>query len=190
MSSKKHRIDWLVSIDDDDPTMKQKDITDYCVSKGITLHSSPGTGSKIEACNRDMDKAKADWDILLLISDDMECTRGHWDDYISTLLDPSKPTLLWAPDGLQGRICTLPIVTKAWYGIHNYIYHPDYLSLWADNEMTEVAEARGYMNRISAPLFSHRWVGKFHNDQLHRRNESLYNMDRDTYNRRKAAGFP
>ena len=57
-----------------------------------------------------------------------------------TELYPNTDGVLWFNDGNQGnRLNTLCILGKKYYERFNYIYHPDYTSLWADNEFMDVA---------------------------------------------------
>ena len=53
---------------------------------------------------------------------------------------PDTDGVLWFNDGFQGnRLNTLCILGKKYYERFNYIYHPDYISLYCDEEQTNVA---------------------------------------------------
>ncbi len=187
-------ITYLVSWDKDDPTMNGSviaqavDITD--------IISVPGTShSKIHACNRDMDKV-INWDIVVLISDDMIPQIEGWDEAIRqamTKYHPDTDGCLWFNDGYQDRICTLCIIGRKYYDRFGYIYHPDYHSLFCDNEFTEVARGLDKLTYFTTVLFSHEHFAnnpRVKRDALYDRNEALFNIDKQTYERRKAEGFP
>jgi hypothetical protein len=57
---------------------------------------------------------------------------------------PDTDGVLWFNDGYQGnRLNTLCILGKKYYDRFNYIYHPDYISVWCDNEFMDVANLLG-----------------------------------------------
>ncbi|MFK5283673.1 hypothetical protein ACI3PL_29270, partial [Lacticaseibacillus paracasei] len=52
--------------------------------------------------------------------------------------------VLHLPDGkIKHELCTYSIMGRAYFERFGYIYHPDYTSLWCDNEFTEVAQILG-----------------------------------------------
>jgi hypothetical protein len=83
-------IQYLISYDSDDETM-----TPEVIKQAESLHENvkliQGTSNnKIEACNRDIEKAD-DWDILILISDDMECKADGWDERLRNDMKVNYP---------------------------------------------------------------------------------------------------
>ena len=86
--------------------------------------------SKIEACNRGV--SLAEWDIVVLASDDMLCQVQGWDDIIRQDMEthfPDTDGCLWYPDGHQENLCTLAIMGRKTFDQRGYIYHPSYFSL-------------------------------------------------------------
>ena len=136
------------------------------------------------------------WDIVALISDDMIPQMDGWDAIIRQKMTDSYPDTdgcLWFNDGYQDRICTLNIMGKKYYDRFGYLYHPDYHSLFCDNEYTEVARGLGRMDYFEDCLFMHSHFAidpTVKRDKLYDRNEALFNIDKQTYERRKAQGFP
>lgn len=187
----RNNINYLVTVDSDDPTMSN--IENEINVNNVTI-SRGKSDSKIHACNRDM--IIGGWDIVVLMSDDMIPQVEGWDDIIRLDMDRFFPNLngtLWYNDGYQDRICTLCILGKKYYDHFGYIYHPDYHSLFVDNEFTEVAQYSGKMNYSPQVLFSHEHFANkpgVKRDSLYDRNEALFNLDKVTYERRKAEGFP
>ena len=101
--------------------------------------------TKIEACNADI--KDVDFDIVLLASDDMVPQVRGYDTIIKEAMEdyfPNTDGVLWFNDGYQSRAMnTLCILGKKYYDRFGYIYHPDYISLWCDNEFTVVANMLG-----------------------------------------------
>ena len=137
----------LVSVDDDDESMRQE------FNYPNTTIVSGKSKNKIDAINRDIDKFGGDWDILVNMSDDMVFTKKGFDDVIresfNVLPDYSEVIVadfnlcIHFPDGNRNDLITMAIMGREYYERFNYIYHPDYISLWCDNEMTDVAKILG-----------------------------------------------
>lgn len=180
-------IEFLISIDDDDVSMRDV-IKDNITSQTISGQSV----SKIHACNRDIDKAKTEWDILVLMSDDMICQSQCWDDIIRQRFETTLDKVVHYNDGYTAdKLCTMCIMGKDYYNRFGYIYNPEYISLWADNEYTEVAKLLGRYEYDPMILFKHEHPmnAKKPYDTLMRKNESFYHIDKKTYERRKQQGF-
>lgn len=191
MAKDNSRIQYLVSIDEDDTTMSPE-----VIEKALSLHENvvfyTGKGvSKIEACNRDIEKAKP-WQICLLISDDMKVGALNWDQRIIDDFNGNYDQCVWYFDGYQKSICTLSCVGKQYYDRFNYLYHPSYKSFFCDNEFTEVAQQQGKIKFIGIPIIKHQhpsWGGAVANDELYQRNDVFWAHDEENYYKRKANGF-
>lgn len=188
----------MMSIDNDDQvTLDNIELFDGCF---IDIDSSP---NKIHAINRNMDKAPY-WDIVVVMSDDMQCQVKGFDEVIrrgfenkhemisnishDTWYTPNLDQALWFFDGWQHNICTLVVMGRTRYEKFNYLYHPDYISLWCDNEWTDVNKP----TRIDTILFLHlhpAWKQGEPMDALYQRNEAYFQHDKATYEKRKAEGF-
>lgn len=189
------RVQILISCDVDDPTMGAGVVTDL-VALGPVKVVKGESKSKIHACNRDIELADP-WDIVVLVSDDMIPTAKGWDNvvrYQMTKHYPDTDGALWFHDGHQNRICTLSILGRKYFDRFGYLYHPDYVSLWCDNEFTEVAMRAGKMVFSSIVLFYHAhpmWTGERSKmDPLYQHNETFYHADKAVFDRRKAQNFP
>jgi hypothetical protein len=143
-----------------------------------------------------MNKAE-DYDVLILASDDMNPQFKGWDSIIRKQMRlhfKDGDGCLWFNDGHQNRICTLSILGKKYYERFGYIYHPSYVSLWCDNEFTEVAQSLGKLIYSPLVLFYHEhpmWTNdQSKNDELYKHNEGFYRLDQRNYQSRKQQGFP
>lgn len=196
-SAKPDRVHYLISYDLDDSTMS-KDVLDAAkdiAGKNITLvggHSD----NKIHACNRDVEDYNGDWDIILLASDDMIPQVRGWDTVIASAMLANFSDLdgvLWFNDGHQKNISTFCIHGRRYHERFNYIYHPSYISLWCDNEYTEVARNLNKLKYYPNVLFYHDhpiWTGNnARRDKLYNDNESFYNVDKKNYLARKRHNF-
>lgn len=175
----------LVSADSDDPTMQDAESSDkVTVMYGVSK-------SKIDAINRDL--PFNDWDILVNISDDMVFTCEGFDLEIIEAFGNNFDQFIHFPDGHTDiRLCSLSIIGRDYYERFGYIYHPDYVSLWCDNEALEVAQELGKWKYIDKLIFEHKhpaWTGAKADDLLIK-TQQYYRQDNRTYLRRKACGFP
>ena len=189
----RNNINYLISIDSDDPTMTPQVLDDAQNVSNVTIKSGK-SHSKIHACNRDME-TNTGWDIVILVSDDMVPQLDGWDEILRQSMTkhfPDTDGALWFNDGYQPRTCTLTVFGKAYYDRFGWLYHPDYHSLFCDNEQTEVGLSLGKLYYSEIVLFKHEHFANnstVKRDKLYDRNEALFNIDKQTYEIRKAKGF-
>jgi hypothetical protein len=188
------KIEYLISYDKDDSKMNQN-IIDQANSIGLNIKCVSGySKSKIHACNRDLEKAE-DWDIVVLVSDDMFVQVDGWDEIIRNKMKEfysDTDGCLWFWDGHQERICTFTIMGRKYFERFGYLYHPSYASLWCDNEFTEVAQGLGKIKYFKERIVEHVhpcWGKKMQVDDLYRLNESFYKADHEVYVKRKQKNF-
>lgn len=185
------RIQYLVSIDNDDETM-----TEYVINQAKAFHPNVvfykgDSKTKIEACNIDVEKANP-WNIILLVSDDMKVGLLNWDERIISDFNGNYDQCMWYYDGYQKQVCTLSCVGVDYYNRFNYLYHPSYKSFYCDNEFTEVAQANGKIRMIGIPIIKHMhpsWGAGVPHDALYQRNDTHWEFDEENYYKRKASGF-
>jgi hypothetical protein len=149
--------------------------------------------SKIHAINRDLnDGALPKWDILINMSDDMRWGTFGFDDIIMQHMPVNLDGFLHVPDDYaQERVCTTSIIGYRYYQRDMYVYHPDYYSMWCDDEATDVAKARGCYVLVPGVALEHLHYTnerKAVKDELYWRNDT-YNKDKVIYEQRKARGF-
>jgi hypothetical protein len=140
--SNEHEYKFIFSFDNDDEKMNNDEIKDFIFNLGINYEVHYGDNkNKIEAINANLENQN--FDILMLIADDMIPTRKNYDIIISDIFDV-------APKGLDSTVHFYTarwadlldiwcIMGKKYYDRFKYIYHPDYKSIFCDNEYTEVA---------------------------------------------------
>ena len=188
-------IQVLVSYDSDDPTMTSQIVKQAMGMTDNIAMISGESKNKIDACNRDVNDF-TDWDILVLMSDDMIPQVEEWDDIVRYDMKTQFPDLdgaLWYSDGYQDRICTMSIMGRKYYERFGYIYHPSYTSLFCDEEHTVVAQNLGKLFKSDTCLFRHEHpknTQRVSMDALYKRNEPYYHIDKAVYDERKLNNFP
>ena len=187
---------FLVSIDEDDEILNTKEVV-WELMRFPHLQIEVGeSNGKIHACNRDIESAVIkDWDILVLVSDDMVPIQKGYDMIIRKEFEKHFPDfdgVLHFNDGYQGeKLNTLCILGRKYYDRFGYIYHPSYKSLYCDNEFTDVSRMLGKVQYFSNTIIQHQhWVWGFGEmDSLYRHNEKFIQKDMDNYNKRKKMNF-
>lgn len=202
MASGLHKIEFLISMDEDDNTMNNDAIRkrlNTLIEGGVDLKYFYGNSTtKIQAINADMEKASDDWDLVFNGQDDMIPTAVGYDDVMLKRLFelfPDTDGAIWINDQYMGydENCTIVASGRKYYERFGYIYHPAYDSLFADNEYTEVGKALGKLIYIPDRIMKHDWIGKDQSlDPLIQRNESSekYSADKKVFEERKRLGFP
>ena len=152
-------------------------------------------GSKIEACNADIEKVDYPWDLIVLVSDDMVPEVRGYDDTIRSMATPDLDCIVWFNDGFQGnKLNTLSIYGRTRYEQFGSIYCPEYKSLFCDTELTDLCKGplkdktvynRTCIIRHRHPLLGHAVAF----DALYLRNQKYYEADLRTYIRRKTYEF-
>jgi hypothetical protein len=183
---------FIVTMDNDDKAMRigstRNRLDEY---KHLDYYYGPNK-TKIQAINANMDQAP-DFKILFLVSDDMVPQVRDFDRLIMKHMKKHFPDFFGAlhyNDGRVGKqVNTLSIMGKPLYDYFGYIYHPDYKSLWCDNEFHDVTKQMGKTQYIDKIIVKHEWPGA-NGDPLYRRNENLYTRDKKVYEKRANLGFP
>ena len=180
----------LVSIDEDDESMFGFSYPDdnVFIVRGTSKN-------KIDAINRDMDIFEG-WDILINTSDDMVFEIKGFDNIIRQDFKGNYDQVLHYSDGNQhSNIMTMSIIGVDYYNRFNYIYHPDYKSLWCDCEATEVAHLLGkyeYMGDKKV-LFTHRhpaWgLAEYDQQYLQTESKEFWNHDKELFQLRKSNNY-
>lgn len=193
------RVHYLFSLDEDDPmlTANAKVIAASGIaSERYTVVVGRSAG-KIHAVNRDIATFSKEWRSVLVASDDMHATDA-WDVWACSAMrefHPDGDGMVWFFDGHQQDICTIPLLGRAYYDRHGYIYNPIYRSVFADDEQTHQAKALGRLTVLEHVIMRHdhpAWNSGLKPDDLYRRNETkaIWDADHATYKDRLAAGFP
>ena len=204
-------IHFVISCDEDDKEMnnpqtinefeKRRNVkvifneNKILVNNNGTIQKSNFT-TKIAAINSGV--KDQNFDICLLASADMFPEMKGYDSIIVHDMKkhfPDTDGVLWYNDAYQGnKLNTLCIFGKKYYDRFNYIYNPLYLSLYCDNEFTEVSKILDKTVYIDKIIIRHNhWSIKndksFNRDKVDEKNDVFTGYDQMTFEQRKAKNF-
>lgn len=176
----------ICTSDVDDSSMLNDNVRDRIKFYHSTKIFYGVSKSKVDAINRNVGLADNDWGILINLSDDMPVVKKGFDEIIRKEYDNGFTGLLHTPDGLQNeRLCTFAIMDRGYYEIDRWIYHPNFLSVFADNFQHQLAVKRGKYKFLNNQLVVHKHyrAGFGEADELMKKNDSnfMYATDRATY---------
>lgn len=187
-----------ISCDDDDISMSRNLVHEelHRILKKTAWHRIflSSNKSKIQACNANMNEIDWNWDIVVLVSDDMIPQVQGYDDVIRNHMlsrFPNTDGILWFNDGFQGdKLNTLCVFGRKMYDSFGYLYHPDYKSLFCDTELTDLCKEDLKEKCFYIPYciirHEHPGTGYSQNmDALYEQNQKYWNEDMYTYIRRK-----
>ena len=196
----KYDFEVLVKYDEDDHVLKNDEMFKYMLEnkeryKYLTLCEGKST-SKVHAINRDIDKAKNEWDIVVNFSDDMMFQYNGWfnllHNEIRSVWESGTDFFAHFSDGVTNDvIASMSILGREYYERDKYIYHPSYYSLHCDNEAKQVAVIRGRHHYFPYVLFKHLHPAniQIEQDELYRRNELFAKVDNHNFIERKKRNF-
>jgi len=155
MSNQKN-FEFIVTLDNDDSEMNKPEILESLKKIPNLTYKLGNSKSKIEAINADMQNTN--FDILVLVSDDMIPEEKGYDDIIRNEMNskfPDTDGVLWFFDGWRRDLNTLSILGKKYYDRFGYIYHPAYKSFWCDAEFTDVGNILNKQAFIDRVIIRH-----------------------------------
>jgi len=194
--SGENQVRFVVTCDSDDETMNNEEMKKWFdeIKQSVDLVYHYGNSkTKVEACNANLEEE--DGDVLLLISDDMVLTRKGYDAIIArgfSEVFPNYDGAIKFNDGLRNdALMTLPCIGWNLYKAIGHCYHPDYTSLYCDNEQTRLCAMLGKLVVSDICIAVHAWIPGNHDDadDLHKRNESFYEKDAAVFERRMKDNF-
>jgi len=185
---------FLITLDNDDESMNPSDVEDiFNTFKNVKVIYGT-SNSKIHAVNRDIELVN-DWDIVLVASDDMTPKVKGYDNIIRNKMKEfysDTDGILWFNDGHMGnKLNTLCILGKKYYDRFGYIYHPEYKSVWSDNEFMLVGNLLGKQTYFEQVIIEHEhpdW-GYGSRDEIHQNNSKNENQDKLLFTKRKDNNF-
>lgn len=203
-ASGKIEIEHILSIDFSDPLCEDYEMISTedgkefkrfgANSRSIIDHNS----CVVEATNQAAQIAKGK--ILIYLSDDFKCPKD-WDQLVLNQFYEQKyfitesPALLKVDDCLQPfhvRVLTIPIMNRALYNKLGYFWHPEYKSMFVDQDLYEVCAKNGWMIYAPELKFPHEHcsLGKAERDETYIRSEANWNQGKAIFERRQSEGFP
>lgn len=178
-------VELIRSLDFSDPS-----VLEYDTDGRICLNDNK---SVVEATNFAAKYAKGD--ILIYLSDDFDCPENWGPLVLKEFEGVEGPCLLKVDDCLQPfhvPVLTIPIMNRVLYERLGYFFHPEYKSMFCDQDLFEVCSLRRWIKPRPHLKFPHNHVsvGKAQDDETYRRSAANWDQGKALFARRKAAGFP
>ena len=186
------------TLDSDDESMNNHDVKVKMSKCHNLVYIFGDSKSKCAAINRDMDLEIFEWKVCILMSDDMRFSEYGFGKNILVDMKTNFPNydgVLHYPDSHQkDKLITLSIFGINYYRRFNYIYHPDYKNVYADNEFTRVAKSLGKYKFLPRQIFDHYhpvWGMSEWDEQYRAQNNSqTYSDDMMVFRKREQLNFP
>lgn len=185
LSSAKNNIEYIFSMDSDDPTYERV-YAEFKETPNVLFNLRYHT-SAIHAINAAAEIAIGD--LFVVVSDDFECPY-HWDEFLLQQLEGKSDFVVKTDDGAQPWIITLPILDRAFYNRFGYIYNPGYIHMYSDTEMTHVGHLLGRV--ITLPIkfkHNHPDILKRGRDAINIKNDASYPQGEKLYIERFLRNF-
>lgn len=184
------------ALDLDDESMNNDNVINQIREYANKVNINWGLSrNKVHAINRSAENLP-ECSIVICQSDDMKWIESGFDEQIindCSTYAPDTDIFLHYYDGRQKNTSTLNIVGKKYFDRTGYIYNPEYISVYSDNEETEKSRLLGKYKFIDKVMFEHHHPihQKAVWDEQYRKTEHPLNYvkDRETYLRRKANNF-
>jgi hypothetical protein len=186
-ASGEHNIEHILSIDNDDVQRES-----YLGFKNSLVIPNDNI-AVVDATNK---AAKfASGDILVYLSDDFKCPQ-NWDQLIFDKMKPKiGPALLKVDDCLQKfdvAVLTIPIMNRQLYEKLGYFWHPDYKSMFVDEDLYWTCSKNNWIIEARDLMFPHEHCanGKAPNDETYKRSSANWDQGKEAFRKRKLANFP
>lgn len=195
------KVELILSLDDSDPEYKRYDkaytnihlLSEYEGHDFTYKEICNGNTSVVEATNHAAKVATGD--ILLYLSDDFKCFDNWGLAVLKEFEGESRPLLIKVDDCLQGfnvPVLTIPIMNRQLYERLGYFWHPEYKSMFCDEDLYWTTYKMGAMKLCPHLKFEHHHIcnGKAADDETYRASAKNWDQGKEVFKRRQAQGFP
>ena len=149
--SGEHEIEWIVSLNRTDAEIENYE---QCFIGADVVLLKTNSKNMVQATN---EAAKVcSGDLLILVSDDM-FSPEMWDSRILNeyeMIDGAG--ILQVYDGITAQKLTIPIMNRLAYIKLGYMYHPEYISMYADDDLRKTALTHGMLYNATDIFIEHR----------------------------------
>lgn len=185
-------VEYITSIDNDDPMFRQYFNEARRLNRqGFVIHYD--NKSVVEATNSAAKRAAGD--ILVYLSDDFKCPENWGQLILKEFENVERPLLIKVDDCLQNfttPVLTIPIMNRQLYQKLGYFWHPEYKSMFVDNDLYWTAMKLNAMKMCPHLKFAHEHPsnGKAVTDETYQRSAANWDQGKALFNKRKSMGFP
>lgn len=175
--------EFILSIDIDDPERGE-----YYKLLPHAMIVCDSNRSAIDAINKAASKSGGN--ILIQIAEDFDCP-PLWGKKILEFTQGKEDWILKTYDGIQPWMITLPIMDRKYYERFGYIYHPEYLHMFCDTELSCVADLTGRRITSHTLLFPHNHysTGKTRKDPVSEKADLTWNQGAKLFKERYKKNF-
>lgn len=179
----------IVSIDSDDKEATQYHQLYQSNYATVTVNNNK---SVVDATN--IAAKKAEGDILIYLSDDFDCPDNWGQLILKEFEGVTEPRLIKVDDMLQPfhvAVLTIPIMNRALYEKLGYFWHPDFKSMFVDEQLYWKAKKLGALKMCPHLKFPHEHVsiGKADNDETYKRSAANWEQGKAMFAKHKASDF-
>jgi hypothetical protein len=148
--------------------------------------------TRIRAYNKAAEVSSGHW--LVCVADDWVPCDG-WDEKLTNFChcdDQPELVCILIHDRHKPGLMTHPVMNRSFYQQEGCFLNPEYIAWWADEDVTRTSKLRGVTQRYDLGFdHKHPDFGTRPADDVDLRlTDDIKQKDRETYERRKAAGFP
>lgn len=156
-------VEVIVSLDSDDPLLNKYYLNFGKAAYKVTFLVNDNK-SAVDAINKAA--AISSGHIMIVVSDDTDCPKC-WNFDLEFKLKGKSDFIAKCGDGIQKWIITMPVLDRAYYNRFGYVYHPDYLHMFCDTELSCVADLTGRRVEIDMNFpHNHYSIGKSKKDSI------------------------
>lgn len=183
-------VEHILSIDNDDEFRNQYH---YYFFRNQSIEIINDNSSVVEATNKAAAISKGD--ILLYLSDDFDCFPDWGKAVEKEFENEDRPLLIKVDDCLQKfgvPVLTIPIMNRKLHEKLGYFWHPSYRSQFVDEDLYWSCYKLGAIKNCEYLKFPHLHPanGKAEMDETYRRSNLNWDSGKETFRKRKEAGFP
>lgn len=162
--SGEHEIEWIVSLNRTDEELEN--YQQCFIGADVVLLKTNST-NMVQATNQAAKVCAGD--ILILVSDDM-WSPEMWDSRILhkyEMIDGAG--ILQVYDGITAQKLTIPIMNRLAYLKLGYMYHPEYISMFADDDLRKTALKHNMLYNATDIVIEHKHysIGKSKYDKTY-----------------------
>lgn len=181
-------VEYILSFDEDQEAEYNNRFSNlYHVRQSHFKFVCEKNRSAVDAINNGAKVATGE--IIVVMSDDFDCPKG-WAKMITDRVNGKTDWIAKTPDGIQNWIITLPIMDRVYYNRFGYIYHPDYLHMFCDTELTCVADMTGRKIELDIPFtHNHYSTGKSEKDEVSIRADKTWDQGEKLFLERAKNNF-
>lgn len=156
-------VEYILGVDDNDPTLN--DYTRLFIDNKREypsfIFNVTDSRNGVQALNNAAKVISPTTEVIMSVSDDQGCFI-NWDVEIFKVLECidnfKDPKFIGVSDGLNpyGGTFVYYISNRAYYNKFGWVLCPEYDGMWADNDMTKLAQKTGALIDASHLLFQHK----------------------------------